>query len=247
MILGRSEILMRTVAALALLFPLLLAASCGSKETPSHDKGSAALPSLPPGDSHGNAVEQAEAFIAKKAIDRSSSVWKTHLPMPPKFTFDKGKDYHWILDTNLGKLDILLWPKIAPMHVSNAIYLTTLGFYDGLTFHRVIKGFMAQGGDPLGNGMGSPGYGFAGEIDRSVHHDRPGLVSMAHSNLPRSDGSQFFLTFAPRPSLDGVYTIFGEVKEGMDVLGAMEALGADRDPATPRRPIVIQHATIEVK
>jgi len=111
------------------------------------------------------------------------------------------------------------------MHVTSFAYLIKVGFFDGLTFHRVITGFMAQGGCPLGSGSGGPGYQFDGEYSPAVKHNRGGLLSMANAG-PGTDGSQFFLTFVPTPWLDGKHTIFGEVVEGMDVVKALEAVGS---------------------
>jgi peptidylprolyl isomerase len=103
--------------------------------------------------------------------------------------------------------------------------LTTLGFYDNTIFHRIIPGFMAQGGDPLGNGRGNPGYKYAGEFSDDIKHTKGGLLSMANSG-PNTDGSQFFLTFTATPWLDGKHTIFGQVVQGMDVLESIEKLGS---------------------
>jgi peptidylprolyl isomerase len=131
------------------------------------------------------------------------------------------------------------------MHATSTIYLTKLGFYDDLIFHRVIYKFMAQGGDPLGNGRGDPGYKYAGEFDGTLSHDKPGLLSMANSG-PNTDGSQFFLTFAATPWLDGKHTIFGEVVEGLDnTLPAIESLGS-RSGRTEKEVKIIK-ATIRVE
>jgi peptidyl-prolyl cis-trans isomerase B (cyclophilin B) len=111
------------------------------------------------------------------------------------------------------------------MHVSSTIYLARLGFYDGVIFHRVITGFMAQGGDPLGQGIGGPGYDYDGEYSDSARHDRPGLLSMANAG-PGTDGSQFFITFVPTPHLDDKHTIFGEVVEGMETVQQLEKGGS---------------------
>jgi cyclophilin family peptidyl-prolyl cis-trans isomerase len=127
------------------------------------------------------------------------------------------------------------------MHVSSTVYLTRLGFYDGLAFHRVIPGFMAQGGCPEGKGTGGPGYTFDGEFSARVKHDRPGLLSMANAG-PGTDGSQFFLTFVPTPWLDGKHTIFGEVVEGQEVLGRMESLGSAS--GRPSETLRITKATV---
>ena len=139
--------------------------------------------------------------------------------------FDPQKDYFWILETNKGNIKIKLMPDVAPMHVTSTIFLTDKGFYDGTLFHRVIPGFMAQGGDPLGTGTGGPGYQYDGEFSPKVKHDRPCLLSMANAG-PNTDGSQFFLTFVPTPWLDGKHTIFGEVVEGQDTVKKLEAAGS---------------------
>ncbi|MEJ2132391.1 MAG: peptidylprolyl isomerase, partial [Gammaproteobacteria bacterium] len=133
------------------------------------------------------AIAAIDAFIEEQSINTSRNRWKTELPRPPKVEFEHGKTYYWDLETNHGPMVFRLMPDVAPMHVSSTIYLTHLGFYDGLTFHRVISGFMAQGGDPLGNGRGGPGYKYAGEFDPGVRHDRPGLLSMANAG-PGTDG-----------------------------------------------------------
>jgi cyclophilin family peptidyl-prolyl cis-trans isomerase len=127
------------------------------------------------------------------------------------------------------------------MHVTSTIYLTRLGFYDGLSFHRVITGFMAQGGCPLGTGTGGPGYKYAGEFDPSVKHDAPGKLSMANSG-PGTDGSQFFLTFVKTPWLDGKHTIFGEVIAGKKTLEKIEKLGQRN--GRPRARVEIKKATV---
>ena len=114
------------------------------------------------------------------------------------------------------------------MHVSSGIYLARLGYYDGLTFHRVIPRFMAQGGCPIGSGSGGPGYQFEGEFDAKVKHDKPGILSMANAG-PGTDGSQFFLTFLPTPHLDGRHTVWGEVVDGKDTLKALEGKGREEN------------------
>jgi len=175
-----------------------------------------------------SAITKVDDFIAKPAIDKTDPSWKTKLSKPPLLTFTQGKDYFWELQTNQGNLTIKLLTDSAPMHASSTIYLTKLGFYDDLTFHRVIPGFMAQGGDPLGNGTGNPGYKYEGEFDGGISHSEPGILSMANSG-PGTDGSQFFLTFIPTPFLDGKHTVFGKVVAGLeDSLTKIEALGSRR-------------------
>ncbi|SKA88085.1 peptidyl-prolyl cis-trans isomerase B (cyclophilin B) [Caloramator quimbayensis] len=121
---------------------------------------------------------------------------------------------------NGNKIKIELYPDVAPNTVKNFISLINKGFYDGLIFHRVIPGFMIQGGDPDGNGTGGPGYTIKGEFSRNgfennLKHDR-GVISMARTMMPNSAGSQFFIMVSPAPHLDGQYAAFGKVIEGMD-------------------------------
>jgi len=171
------------------------------------------------------AIAAIDRFIAEQSIDRSQAQWKTRLTQPPQVEFDASKRYFWNISTNVGDIKIQLMPDIAPMHVSSTIYLARLGFYDGVIFHRVITGFMAQGGDPLGKGIGGPGYDYDGEYSSRARHDRPGLLSMANAG-PGTDGSQFFITFVPTPHLDDKHTIFGEVVEGMDTVQQLEKGGS---------------------
>lgn len=172
------------------------------------------------------AIEKVESFITEQAVDKTDPVWKTTLSQPPLLPFTQDKDYFWDLQTTEGNITIKLLPDSAPMHVSSTIYLTKLGFYDGIIFHRVIPGFMAQGGDPLGNGTGNPGYEYDGEFDGKTSHNEPGILSMANSG-PATDGSQFFITFVATPFLDGKHTIFGKVVTNLeDTLTSIEALGS---------------------
>lgn len=132
---------------------------------------------------------------------------------------------------NGGIVKAELYPEVAPITVENFVKLVKDGFYDGLIFHRVIPGFMIQGGDPEGSGMGGPGYGIKGEfasngIKNDLQHDR-GVLSMARSMMPDSAGSQFFIMVERAPHLDGDYAAFGQVTEGMDVVDAI--VNAPRD------------------
>ena len=190
------------------------------------------------------ALAQIDAQAAKATIDKTKDGWRTSLPIPAVVAFTAGKSYFWKLETNKGLITVKLMPDVAPMHVTSTIYLTRLGFYDGLKFHRVITAFMAQGGCPLGTGTGGPGYKYAGEFSPKVKHDRPGMLSMANSG-PGTDGSQFFLTFVPTPWLDGKHTIFGEVVEGMETVKLLEKAGSQGGQTS--EPLSIVKATIEVK
>lgn len=190
------------------------------------------------------ALDACDAYIAEKAIDRSARGWRTQLARPPRFPLDEERAYFWRIETNKGPIRVKLLQDVAPDHVSSTIFLTRLGFYDDTSFHRVIPGFMAQGGCPLGNGTGGPGYQYEGEFDSGARHDRPGLLSMANAG-PGTDGSQFFLTFVATPWLDGKHTIFGEVVEGADTLQALESCGSEGGRA--REPLKMTRTSIEVQ
>ncbi len=138
-------------------------------------------------------------------------------------------------------MKIRYFTDTAPMHVSSGIYLSRLGFYDGLNFHRIIPGFMAQGGCPTGSGRGNPGYFMAGEFKGNRKHDKAGILSTANTGRPNSEGSQFFLTFGPTRSLDGKYTIWGEVVEGQATLKALAKLGSSANNGMlPNGPKIIR-------
>jgi peptidyl-prolyl cis-trans isomerase B (cyclophilin B) len=189
------------------------------------------------------ALDSIQEYIDRQKIDKGKANWKTKLPKPPAADF-KGVQVTWKLKTNVGDIAIRLMPEVAPKHVASTVYLTQLGLYDDTPFHRVIPGFMAQGGDPTGTGSGGPGYEYAGEFDPKVKHDRGGLLSMANRG-PNTDGSQFFLTFVATPWLDGKHTIFGEVTSGTDTLEKLEEKGTQS--GKPTAALKIEKATIEVE
>jgi cyclophilin family peptidyl-prolyl cis-trans isomerase len=135
----------------------------------------------------------------------------------PDMIIDTDNDYEAVLSTSKGEIRLKLFDDESPQTVNSFAFLASEGFYDGLTFHRVIAEFMAQGGDPTGQGFGGPGYQFEDETDNGLTFDRPGLLAMANSG-PNTNGSQFFITYLPTPHLDGAHTIFGEIIEGADVL-----------------------------
>ena len=189
-------------------------------------------------------IAEIDAFISEQKIDTSADGWRLQLPRPPQASFEEGRRYLWGLETNVGPISVQLRADVAPMHTSSTAYLTALGFYDGLSFHRVIEGFMAQGGCPEGTGTRGPGYQYDGEFDESVRHDRPGLLSMANAG-PGTDGSQFFLTFVETPWLDGKHTIFGEVVTGMETVGELEKRGSRS--GEPSEPMRIESASIGIE
>jgi cyclophilin family peptidyl-prolyl cis-trans isomerase len=141
------------------------------------------------------------------------------------------KSYVAVLETDKGTIRIKLLPDIAPQTVNSFVSLAREGYFDGVTFHRVIPGFMAQGGDPTGTGSGGPGYNLPDEFS-----DRPidkGIVAMANTGAPNSGGSQFFITYTRQESLDGKYTVFGEVTEGMDVAESLTPRNPAQNPNAP--------------
>ena len=125
------------------------------------------------------------------------------------------------IETEKGDIKIQLFENKAPITTKNFIDLSEKGFYDGLTFHRVIRGFMIQGGDPNGDGTGGPGYKIPDEFHPDLKHDSEGILSMANAG-PNTGGSQFFITEAPQPHLDGKHSVFGKVIEGMEVVTSIE-------------------------
>ncbi|MDE2635114.1 MAG: peptidylprolyl isomerase [Chloroflexota bacterium] len=155
---------------------------------------------------------------------------------PPAMTIDPEKTYRAVMDTSKGAINIDLFADRAPVTVNNFVFLARDGFYDGVVFHRVLEGFMAQGGDPTGSGRGGPGYRWDDEpAALRIRHDAPGTLSMANAG-PNTNGSQFFITFVPTPHLDGNHAVFGRVAdaESMRVLGALQRI----DPQRPARAIV---------
>jgi cyclophilin family peptidyl-prolyl cis-trans isomerase len=150
-------------------------------------------------------------------------------PMPPSGALDTSKAYRARFKTERGEIVTELYAAQAPLTVENFVNLARAGFYDGTTFHRVIPGFMAQGGDPTGTGRGGPGYQFGDEFSPELRHDGPGVLSMANAG-PGTNGSQFFLTFDATPHLDGRHSVFGRVVEGIDVLRSLRERDPSRDP-----------------
>ncbi len=185
-----------------------------------------------------------EQNISEKKINKEVAGWKSRLPKFPSVKFTPGAKYIWNLTTNKGNIQVVFMPDVAPNHVANFLYLTQLGFFDDLKFHRVITGFMAQGGCPQGSGRGNPGYRFDGEYSPAVKHDTKGLLSMANAG-PGTDGSQFFLTFVPTPWLDNKHTIFGKLRSGEDTLTKLEAAGSRGGRTSEELKILKATITVE--
>lgn len=198
-----------------LVLPVLFMAACGGS-------ASGPAPASPP------------AQAPKPAMKTYSS--------PPPMVIDTSKQYTATIETAKGNLVLELFAKDVPVAVNNFVFLARDGFYDGSTFHRVIPGFMAQGGDPTGTGMGTPGYTFADEITSHTHV--AGALSMANAG-PNTNGCQFFITYTAQHELDGKYTVFGQLMQGMDVLEKLTPRDPSQNPQFEGDKII--RITIEEK
>jgi len=139
----------------------------------------------------------------------------------PAMQIDVKKSYTAMINTSKGMIEMKLYPEHAPVTVNNFVFLAKEGFYDGVSFHRVIEDFVIQGGDPTGTGRGGPGYKFEDEFKNNpLKHER-GVMSMANAG-PGTNGSQFFITHSPQPHLNGKHTVFGKVMNGLDVVDSIE-------------------------
>lgn len=166
----------------------------------------------------------AAVSCAEKAPAPAAAAKPRAYSSPPPMTIDTSKQYTAIIETEKGKMVLELFAGDVPVTVNNFVFLAREGFYDGSTFHRVIPGFMAQGGDPTGTGMGTAGYLFEDEF--TGHKHEAGALSMANSGS-NTNSAQFFITFTPQYGLDGKHTVFGQLIEGVDVLQKL----TPRDPS----------------
>ena len=181
------KLLITTLAILG-----MVALGCGSEET----------------------TEPAPAQSTQASSESKPTQWSS----PPAMMIDQGKKYTAVFELAKGaEFEIELFADRAPKTVNNFVFLAREGYYDGVTFHRVLEGFMAQSGDPTGTGTGGPGYRFGDEFHPDLRHDEAGILSMANAG-PNTNGSQFFITFGPTPNLDDKHSVFGKVSKGMDVV-----------------------------
>jgi cyclophilin family peptidyl-prolyl cis-trans isomerase len=148
--------------------------------------------------------------------------------LQPSDVLEKGKQYAAVVETTKGRMVLELYADKTPMTVNSFVFLARNKYYDGIVFHRVLEGFMAQTGDPSGTGRGGPGYKFGDEFDPNLRHRGKGILSMANAG-PGTNGSQFFITFLDTPHLDGRHTVFGKIVEGLDVLDKLQRI----DPSRP--------------
>ncbi len=175
--------------------------------------------------------EQGQAVVVggQTACENFAEIPVSSQYSTPPMGIDPNKQYFATVKmANGGEFVIQLYPDKAPITVNSFVFLSCKGFFNGITFHRVLEGFMAQGGDPLGTGSGGPGYQFVNE-DSDLIFDKEGVVAMANAGRD-TNGSQFFITFGPTEQLNGGYTIFGQIIEGMDVVNAITRRDPDTSP-----------------
>ena len=190
---------------------------------------------------------------AKKTVEPTSGVLPVkdsakadkQMTAAPTMIIDVSKTYTATLKTNMGDIELALDVKGTPKTVNNFVYLARKDFYDKTIFHRVIKDFMIQGGDPEGTGMGGPGYKFEDEITAKQAFDKPGILAMANSGS-NTNGSQFFITQVETPWLSGHHTIFGYVTKGMDIVNAIEATPTGENDK-PIKDVVVTDVVISEK
>lgn len=228
---------MTLVRCLSIAALTLMVTACGQPEEAAPAGETSAAPDVP--------VTAARNAPSATEIDKTDPRWKLKVTEPPMQAFQPDATYFWVLETNKGDMRFRLLHESAPTHVNHLIHLTRIGFYNDTIFHRAIKGFMAQGGDPTGTGRGGPNYRIDLEIDPALSHTR-GILSTANTGQPTSDGSQFFIMYAESTFLDGKYSIFGELVSGMETLAAFEAASNQFD-GPPSEPLNLISARIDVE
>jgi peptidyl-prolyl cis-trans isomerase B (cyclophilin B) len=184
----------------------------------------------------------AEAVACGSEVPAAAGKEKEMYAKPPKMQIDQSKDYIAVMKTSCGTIELELYAGQTPKTVNSFVFLAREGFFDGLTFHRIIPDFVIQGGDPEGTGSGGPGYQFEDEIVKELRFDRPGLLAMANSG-PDTNGSQFFITTGEPKHLNGKHTIFGEVTDGMKVVKEIESRGTSA--GSPTETVYIEKVTIK--
>jgi len=209
------NILLLVAAAIA-----ALAVACGSGNDDATDATATAPAATQPA---------AQSTQPAAQATQSGGQVKSYAAAPP-MTIDQSKRYVATIKMDIGDIKLELYPKDAPQHVNSFVFLARDGYYDGVTFHRVIPGFVAQAGDPTGTGRGGPGYTIPDEVNSRKFLD--GTLGMAKTGAPNSGGSQWFIDYAPQPNLDGGFTVFGQLIEGRDVLDKIQP----RDPSTATTP-----------
>ena len=240
----------RIVAAVALAAIVLavggFAVLAGGDDT---QASSSATPSVNP-----SPTPAPETSCSTK-VPKAAGEEKPSFDAPPKMTIDTAATYTATIKTSCGTIVADLFPDVAPIGVNSFVFLADQGFYDGLTFHRVVKDFVIQGGDPKGDGTGGPGYRFENEISPSVTFDGDDDMLAYANSGPDTNGSQFFITQGPQPNLDASasasYTIFGKVTDGQRVVKRIDALApvdpadGDQESEQPTQTVYIESITID--
>lgn len=244
---------MRLVKAALSLLLLLALAACGTptdNSVTSNNENSSgqtgATASAAPVAASPMAASPAAAGGAAGGADTASR--NNKYSAPPEQIIDPNKSYTAMIETTKGTMTAELYAKDAPITVNNFVFLSREGYYQNIRFHRIMKDFMVQTGDPLGTGTGGPGYTIKDEFNPKLLHSKAGMLSMAKTNAPDSGGSQFFITHTATPHLDGLHAVFGEVVEGLDVLDAIANTpvgpGGMGENSTPTEEVLITNITI---
>jgi cyclophilin family peptidyl-prolyl cis-trans isomerase len=217
------------------------------------DQTGAASPSVSaePGTQTGTVTPEApvpETVACGGKVPPKADKPKPQFAGPPPLRIDPSHTYTATIETSCGTIEAELLAKTATEGVNSFIFLAQQGFYDGQTFHRIAKGYVIQGGDPLGTGTGGPGYQFPVTTTEGITFDTPGVLAYAHGQVG-GNGSQFFITLGAQPSLNDRYTIFGSVTKGQDVLDAIAAVptvaGPSGEPSQPTEAVYINSVTID--
>jgi cyclophilin family peptidyl-prolyl cis-trans isomerase len=239
----KSLSLRTALVIIALPALVLVAASCGGGDSNGNDTVPAGTPTLPPGSGQviiveGTPTPGGTMTLPARTGDFASLCQKTTEKQfsAPKTVIDPAKSYTATISTDKGDIVVQLDPKIAPITVNSFVFLSCSGFYDGVTFHRVISNFVAQGGDPTGTGTGGPGYTIPDEFSDQPLFEK-GTLGMAKTAAPNSGGSQFFICYdlndSQKAALNGKYTAFGKVTAGMDVVDKLTPRDPSKNPTTP--------------
>ena len=200
---------------------MLAVLSCGGEDAPSETP------------SKENLSQPVARATAEPTVEKGTTSMRKQYDGPPAMTIDPTKSYTATIEMEKGgEIVIELLVSEAPQTVNNFVFLARDGYYDGVTFHRVLEDFMAQSGDPTGLGTGGPGYTIPDEFSPNARHDSAGILSMANVGRPNTGGGQWFITLAPTPWLDDAHAVFGKVTAGMDVVTGIPL----RDPATATTP-----------
>lgn len=202
----------------------------------------AAQPQAGPTPTPTQSPEDAGGVACDAEVPKVAGEEKPQFDEAPEMQIDQNAEYTATMQTSCGTIEMKLYAKETPITVNSFVFLAREGFFDGLTFHRVVPGFVIQGGDPSGDGTGGPGYQFENEEVEGLDFDRPGLLAMANSG-PDTNGSQFFITLAETPNLNEGYTLFGEVTKGLEVAQEIEGLGSGDGP--PSQTVYIEKVTID--